>query len=138
VDACTLGRDAAGRLLAGGRCVEKKSEPGQTRPELLVEFPRIRGRRARKSTQHEVGVLGYSLDEAGTDMTKPACDSMSNHRRPDSLIHDEPETGTVDTHQELGPITLESVNHQVPPPLTATATDGIGKVRAAPQSIRLR
>ncbi|MBM7458822.1 hypothetical protein JOE26_001497 [Rhodococcus coprophilus] len=125
------------RLTDGIRGVEK-SETSQTRTDLLVEFTRIRGRRTRQGSQYDVGVSRHALDEGGTDMTKPARDSMSNHRRPDSLIHDEPETGTVDTHQELGPITLESVNHKVPPPLTATATDGIGKVRAAPQAIRLR
>lgn len=128
------GGDRVGHAVRG----VEKSESGQTRTDLLVELTRIRGGRAGQCPQHYVGVLGHTLDEGSTDMTKPARDSMSNHRRPDSLIHDEPETGTVDTHQELGPIPLESVNHKVSPSLTAAATDGIGKVRAAPQSIRLR
>jgi len=71
-------------------------------------------------------------------MMKPAGDSMSNHRRPDSLAHDESETRTVDTHQELGLIPFENVNDQVPPPLTTPPADGVREVRAAPQSIRLR
>ncbi len=71
-------------------------------------------------------------------MTKPACDSMSNHRRPDSLAHDQSETRTADTHQGLGAIAFENVNDQIPPPLTTPSADGVREVRVAPQSIRLR
>ncbi|NCL77112.1 hypothetical protein AIIKEEIJ_04602 [Rhodococcus sp. YH1] len=71
-------------------------------------------------------------------MTKPACDSMSNHRRPDSLAHDESEPRTAETHHQLGLLPLDRVNDQISPPLSAATTNGLGKVRAAPQAIRLR
>lgn len=71
-------------------------------------------------------------------MTKPACDSMSNHRRPDSLAYDEPETRAPDTHHELGPVALESMNDQISPSLTTSPADSVREIRATPQSIRLR
>jgi len=64
---------------------------------------------------------------------------MSNHRRPDSLAHDETETRPVDTtHHRIRAIPHIGVYDQIPAPLPATATHRFGEVRVAPQSIRLR
>jgi hypothetical protein len=65
-------------------------------------------------------------------MTKPASDSMSNHRRPDSLTDDKPEMRAAVTHHRLGLIALACMNDQISPSLSASATDSFGEVRAAP------
>lgn len=78
------------------------SESQQSRADLPLEIPGFSSGRSGQRTQHHIGAFRNRLDELDTDMTKPACDSMSNHRRPDSLTHDEPETRTVDTiHHEI-------------------------------------
>ena len=72
-------------------------------------------------------------------MTKPARDSMSNHRRPDSLTHDESETRTADTtHYEIRLLPRKRVHNEISTPLTTTTAHGFGEIRTAPQSIRLR
>lgn len=56
---------------------------------------------------------------------------MSNHRRPDSFTHNQPETGAVATHHELRPITHDGMNDKIASPLPASAADCFGEVRAA-------
>jgi hypothetical protein len=71
-------------------------------------------------------------------MTKPAGDSMTNHRRSDSLADDEPETGPADTHQGVGRTTLESMDDQIPSTHTTPTAHRRGEIRAATQAVRLR
>ncbi|TCN48100.1 hypothetical protein EV641_11821 [Rhodococcus sp. SMB37] len=77
-------------------------EPRQSGADLPLEIAGFGGGCSRQRTQHHIGTFRNRLDELDADMTKPARDSMSNHRRPDSLAHDESETRTVDTtHHEI-------------------------------------
>ncbi|AOW93911.1 hypothetical protein BFN03_17985 [Rhodococcus sp. WMMA185] len=62
-------------------------------------------------------------------MTKPACDSMTNHRRPDSLTHDESESGTAIAHQLARLYTVKCMYNQVTSTNPATASYGQGKIR---------
>ena len=74
-------------------------------------------------------------DEICTDMTKPACDSMSNHRRPDSLAHDQPETGTVICYyQRLYLLAIERVHDKVASSHTTSTSHRHGEIRVATQT----
>lgn len=71
-------------------------------------------------------------------MTKPACDSMSNHRRPDSLAYHQSESWTRVTHQRVSICPGESVNNQIPPGRPLTSSNGGREVRLPTQPVRLR
>ena len=65
-------------------------------------------------------------------MTKPACDSMSNHRRPDSLAHNQTETRTRIADQRLRLGIGQCVDYDVLTSRTLTATDRGREVRSPP------
>lgn len=71
-------------------------------------------------------------------MTKPACDSMSNHRRPDSLAYHQPKSRTRVTHQCVGVNPDQGVDNHVPPGRTLTSSNGGREVRLTTQAMRLR
>ncbi len=77
----------------------KKIQSKQTCTKLLVQIATACGRRSGKGTNHYIGPGGDELYQVNTHMTKPACDSMTSHRRPDSLTHDKSESRTATTHQ---------------------------------------
>lgn len=118
--------------------VREQAELGETGANLTLEIAGGRGGRTGQSTKDDVGVGRNVVDDAGTDMTKPAGDSMSNHRRPDSLAHDQPETRAVAVHHELGPIPLDRMYDEIAPTLPAPVADCLGEVRATAQAVRLR
>jgi len=101
----------------------------QAGSQLPIEVCR-RGRRgAGQSPNHHVRTLGHLVDEAGTDMTKPACDSMSNHRRPDSLAHNQTETRTRVADQRLRLSFRQNVDYHVRTGRTPATTNGGREVR---------
>ena len=62
-------------------------------------------------------------------MTKPACDSMSNHRRPDSLAHNQSETRTVTLLTSAIYLrTIECVHDQVASSHTTTTSHSQRKI----------
>jgi hypothetical protein len=71
-------------------------------------------------------------------MTKPACDSMSNHRRPDSLAYHQSESRTRVTHQCVSIRPGESVDNHISPGRSLTSPNGGREVRLPTQPVRLR
>ena len=64
---------------------------------------------------------------------------MSNHRRPDSLAHDQPETGTVICYyQRLYLLAIERVHDKVASSHTTSTSHRHGEIRVATQPERLR
>src|SRR6478752_3263328 len=86
------------RFSCGGTHGCKKVQSKETCTELLLQVPATCSRGSRKSPNHHIGSLWNDVHQVDADMTKPACDSMSNHRRPDSLTHNQSESRTAATH----------------------------------------
>lgn len=108
--------------------MRKKIQSGETCTKLLVQIPATCSRGSRKSPNHHIGGGWNSTHQVDADMTKPACDSMSNHRRPDSLTHNQSKSWTAATHQLICLSTVECVDNQIASSHPATASYSQRKV----------
>jgi len=100
----------------------------ETCTELLIQVPATCSRGSRKSPNHHIGSLWNEVHQVDADMTKPACDSMSNHRRPDSLTHNQSESRTAATHQLICLYPVECVHNQVASSHPPTASHSQRKI----------
>ncbi|KZF10533.1 hypothetical protein A2J03_00035 [Rhodococcus sp. EPR-157] len=71
-------------------------------------------------------------------MPKPARNSMTSYRRPDSLAHNQSESRFAHAADNTCVITRISVNYQVLSTHSTASTHGTREIRAAMQSVRLR
>jgi general stress protein YciG len=94
--------------------------------------------RSGKSSNHDVHRAGDIGEKLGADMPKPARNSMTSYRRPDSFAHDQSESRFTDAEDRACIITPVSVDNQVVSSHSAASTHHARKICAVMQSVRLR
>ena len=71
-------------------------------------------------------------------MPKPARNSMTSYRRPDSFAHDQSESRFADTENRTCIVTRVGVDDQVLSTYSAASTHRACEISASVQSVRLR
>ena len=114
------------------------SELGQSGTHLSGKIFRRQVGGTGQGSNHDVGRRWDVGENLGTDMPKPACNSMTSYRRPDSFTDDQPESRFTDTGDGIGLVTRESVNDHIRSTHSTASTHDTRKIRAVVQSMRLR
>lgn len=91
-----------------------------------------------KCSNDHVGVHREPVDNLGTDMPKPARNSMTSYGRPDCLADDQSETWPMNGGCDVLLVTRNCVYDQVRSTHSASSTHHHGEVTCAMQPIRLR
>ena len=91
-----------------------------------------------QSTNNHIDSRWHIREYLRTDMPKPARNSMTSYRRPDSFADDQSESWLADAEDTTCIVTRVCVDNQVVSSYSSASTHSSREIDAAVQSVRLR